>query len=170
MGTRGCGWTTEELARRVVERLVPEESDAFALVAAPYLADPRGAERRLLRPADDPLGFDIGDALALATPVVTLVCGAVVNSLAQSAADEVTRRTGGLARRMFRRVTGRGGESAEDPPTAWTPGQLAEVRRIALARAVHLGRSNREAEEIADAIVSELVRGEASADDGTSDS
>ena len=41
--------TADELARRVVRKIAPEELSSFDLVAAPYLENPEQAERRLRR-------------------------------------------------------------------------------------------------------------------------
>ena len=39
--------TADELARRVVRKIAPEELSSFDIVAAPYLESPKQAERRL---------------------------------------------------------------------------------------------------------------------------
>lgn len=56
--------SARELAHELVETLAPDELPTFALVAEPYLGDPRRAEKRL-RDHDDPMGFGLGHALAI---------------------------------------------------------------------------------------------------------
>ncbi|WP_436496293.1 hypothetical protein [Actinokineospora sp. HUAS TT18] len=142
--------TVRDLARELVETLAPEELPTFDAVAEPYLTDPRRAERRL-RDHDDPMGFGLGDALAMMTPVIALVSGSVVTALSDTLSDSL--RSQGA--KLLRKVT----KKKELPPAAeWSAEQLAEVREIALKRALDLGMKPGKAEALADAVVGALVR------------
>ncbi|HEY0641066.1 MAG TPA: hypothetical protein VGD67_25825 [Pseudonocardiaceae bacterium] len=151
--------TAEQLARRLVTAVAPDELPAFDAVATPYLAEPAAAERRLRRAQDDPLGFGLGDVVAMATPVIALVSASVVTALSDGLADSM--RAGG--RSVLRRVRARFGGGTVAPQAlpaggGWSAEQLAEVRRIALARATRLGMATENAEALADAVVGELLR------------
>lgn len=151
--------SVEELARQLVEALVPEEVPTFAVVAAPYLGDSRRAERRLRQAHDDPLGFGLGDVAAMATPVIVLVSGSVVTALAEGVADSVRSTAAGFLRRMVHRVRRRGGRLAPGSPTMeWTMDHLTAVRQVALTRAQDLGMEQSKAEALADAVVGALLR------------
>ncbi|SDH83093.1 hypothetical protein SAMN05192558_105254 [Actinokineospora alba] len=142
--------SARELAHDLVETLAPEELPSFALVAEPYLTDPRRAEKQL-RDHDDPMGFGLGDALAMATPVIALVSGSVVTALSDSVAASVRDAGGKLVRKLTRKK--------ELPPAQeWTPEQLDEIREVALARALDLGMKKAKAETLADALVGALLR------------
>ncbi len=155
------------LARRVVASLAPQELLSFEELAAPYLADPHRSGRLLSRRQDEPLNFDPGEAVTVATPVVALVCASVVTALSEGFADSVRSRVGRLLRRSAARLR-RGGEtgaqalSADTAITAaapvWTTAHLAKVRKIVRSRAVGLGLRRAKAEALADAVVGELVR------------
>lgn len=151
--------STEELARQLVEVLVPEELPTFAVVAAPYLEDARRAERRLRQAHDDPLGFGLGDVAVMATPVIALVSGSVVTALSEGVADSVRGAAGKLLHRWVHRVRRRAGRLApQSPTTEWTTAQLAEVRQVAFTRAQDLGMKQGKAEALADAVVGALLR------------
>lgn len=146
-----------DLARDVVGQLAPDELPAFDVIASPYLRDPSRAERRLCAGSDDPLGVDLGSAIIVLTPVVTLVCGSVATALAQGVTTEVSSRskkfTGRLLDRLGRWHRHRDTIEAFD----WTAGQLDEIRAVAVARATALGVKQGQAETIADAVVGALV-------------
>ncbi|MGH3864124.1 hypothetical protein [Actinokineospora sp.] len=144
--------SARELAHELVETLAPEELPSFALVAEPYLTDPRRAEKQL-RDHDDPMGFGLGDALAMATPVIALVSGSVVTALSDSVAASVRDAGGKLVRKLTRK------KPVELPPAKeWTSEQLDEIREVALARALDLGMKKAKAETLADALVGALLR------------
>ena len=149
--------TADELARRVVRKIAPEELPSFDVVAAPYLESPKQAERRLRRAHDDPLGFGLGDIVAMATPVIALVSGSVITAVSDSVGKAVRDGTGNAMRRAWRKLRGKQLKPLELPSTPLTTSQLAEVRQIALARALSLGMKQQKAEALADAMIAALV-------------
>ncbi|MEV6241015.1 hypothetical protein [Lentzea sp. NPDC051838] len=149
--------TADELARRVVRRIAPEELPSFDIVAAPYLETPEQAERRLRRAYDDPLGFGLGDIVAMATPVVALVSGSVITAVSDSVGKAVRDGTTNAVRRTWRKLRGKPAEPLELLATPLTTSQLAEVRQIALERALSLGMKQQKAEALADAVLAALV-------------
>ncbi len=158
--------TADELARRVVRKIAPEELPSFDLVAAPYLENPEQAERRLRRAHDDPLGFGLGDIVAMATPVVALVSGSVITAVSDSVGKAVRDGTTNAVRKAWRKLRGKPAEPLELPSTPLTTTQLAEVRQIALERALSLGMKQQKAEALADALVAALVLREDNLDTG----
>ncbi|MET8760616.1 hypothetical protein [Lentzea sp. NPDC004782] len=149
--------TADELARRVVRKIAPEELPSFDIVAAPYLESPERAERRLRQAHDDPLGFGLGDIVAMATPVIALVSGSVVTAVSDSVGKAVRDGTTNAVRKAWRKVRGKPQKPLELPPTPLTASQLAEVRQIALQRALSLGMERQKAEALADAVIAALV-------------
>ncbi|MDT7788391.1 MAG: hypothetical protein QOF58_6810 [Pseudonocardiales bacterium] len=149
--------TADELARRVVRKIAPEELPSFDVVAAPYLETPDQAERRLRRAYDDPLGFGLGDIVAMATPVIALVSGSVITAVSDSVGKAVRDGTTNAVRKAWRKVRGKPEEPLELPSTPLSTSQLAEVRQIALERALSLGMKRQKAEALADAVVAALV-------------
>jgi hypothetical protein len=149
--------TADELARRVVRKIAPEELSSFDIVAAPYLQSPKQAERRLRQAHDDPLGFGLGDIVAMATPVIALVSGSVITAVSDSVGKAVTDSTTNAVRKAWRKLRGKPDTPLELPPTPLTTAQLAEVRQIALERALSLGMDQQKADALADAVVAALV-------------
>jgi hypothetical protein len=149
--------TAEELARRVVRKIAPEELSSFDIVAAPYLERPNQAERRLRQAHDDPLGFGLGDIVAMATPVIALVSGSVITAVSDSVGKAVRDGTTSTARKAWRKLRGKPTEPLELPSTPLTKAQLTEVRQIALERARSLGMKQQKAEALADAVIAALV-------------
>ncbi|SDO01914.1 hypothetical protein [Lentzea jiangxiensis] len=158
--------TVDELARRVVRKIAPEELPSFEIVAAPYLENPKQAERRLRQAHDDPLGFGLGDIVAMATPVIALVSGSVITAVSDSVGKAVQQGTTNAARKAWRKLRGKPAEPLELPSTPLTTPQLAEVRKIALDRALSLGMEQQKAEALADAVVAALVLRGNDPDDG----
>jgi hypothetical protein len=149
--------TADDLARRVVREIAPEELSSFDIVAAPYLERPEQAERRLRQAHDDPLGFGLGDIVAMATPVIALVSGSVITAVSDSVGKAVRDGTTSAARKAWRKFRGKPVEPLELPSTPLTRAQLTEVRQIALQRALSLGMKQQKAEALADAVVAALV-------------
>ncbi|MFD9739504.1 hypothetical protein [Umezawaea sp. NPDC059074] len=143
--------SVHDLAKRVVEAVAPGELASFEPVAAPYLDHPARAERRLRRGDDDPLGFGLGDAVEMVTPVVALVSGSVITALSDGFGEAVK---GGVGK-VFRKLTKR--RAVEAPVRAWSEDELAKVRATALVRAKALGVREAKAEALADAIVVALL-------------
>lgn len=162
--------TADELARRIVRKIAPEELPSFDIVAAPYLERPKQAERRLRQAHDDPLGFGLGDIVAMATPVIALVSGSVITAVSDGVGKVVRDGTTNAARKAWRKFRGKPVEPLELPSTPLTKAQLTEVRQVALARALSLGMKQQKAEALADAVVAALVLRDDDQDtDGDSD-
>ncbi|MGI5505344.1 hypothetical protein [Lentzea sp. CA-135723] len=161
--------TADDLARRVVREIAPEELPSFDVVAAPYLENPRQAERRLRQAYDDPIGFGLGDVVAMATPVIALVSGSVITAVSDSIGTAVRDGAAGAARKVWRKLRGKPDEPLALPPTPLTTAQLAEVRQIALDRALALGVKQPKADALADAVIAALVLRDATQDDANRD-
>lgn len=149
--------TADDLARRVVRKIAPEELPSFDLVAAPYLENPRQAERRLRQAHNDPIGFGLGDAVAMATPVIALVSGSVITAVSDSIGTAVRDGITSAVRKAWRKMRGKPAEPLALPAAPLTTAQLAEVRQIALERALSLGMKQQKADALADAVIAALV-------------
>ncbi|WP_394616198.1 hypothetical protein JNUCC0626_42025 [Lentzea sp. JNUCC 0626] len=149
--------TADDLARHVVRKIAPEELPSFDVVAAPYLENPRQAERRLRQAHDDPIGFGLGDVVAMATPVIALVSGSVITAVSDSIGTAVRDGMTSAVRKAWRKMRGKPDEPLALPSTPLTTAQLAEVRQIALERALSLGMKQQKADALADAVIAALV-------------
>ncbi|MFI0976365.1 hypothetical protein ACH4SP_04960 [Streptomyces sp. NPDC021093] len=124
----------------------------FEVIAAPYLERPKEAERQFLRAKDDALGFGAAGVVELLTPVAALVCSGVVGALAQELSSVAVGRM--RARLPWRR------RNIATPPLSWDSQRLTAIRATACVQAERLGRTPSQAEELADAVISTLTRGE----------
>ncbi|MEU0156396.1 hypothetical protein [Micromonospora fulviviridis] len=155
----------EELARRAVRRVAPEEGEIFDVVRDAYRRNPQrlagsgdGRERML--------GFGVEAAAALLTPLVLGISVEVVRHLTMEAvgAIEVRDRLRGLLNRPRNAGSAGGAEAhvshtgdAEAPPVApaalASPADDVRIREIVLSRCRQAGVDNDRASLIADAVV-----------------
>lgn len=135
-----------ELGRRLVERLAPEELPLFdrtwELLRRP---------RRRRAPREEPLGFGIPDVDAL---LVTAVVSGVVSTVLA----DLARDAGSWSVRFWWRLRRRRRPAPAAPLEA---ARLVQIHEIARDRAVGLGMAETDALALADAVVSELARGDA---------
>ena len=129
----------EELAELIVGQVAPEEQELFGVFSDVYRRDPRrfmagGAGR------DEMLGFGVGEAAALLTPVVLAAVGEVTRYLAEL----------GLAGWLRRKRLDRDALSSE---------QLARVRQIVLEKCKRAGVAEDRSDLLADAVVGALNAG-----------
>ncbi|GAA2531956.1 hypothetical protein GCM10010423_29380 [Streptomyces levis] len=147
-----------DLVRDVVSEVAPEE---LPLVAGLAGFDDAGAVRRL-GGGDrrrETLGFGIGEAAALVTPVVWLAVDQAAQRIVGTWVDSGITRMGTALRRLFRRPVS---EPVVIPPL--TREQLALVRESVLTMAGQRGLEAERAAVIADAVVTRLVLVETQAD------
>lgn len=140
-----------DVVRDVVTEVAPEELPLLAGLAG---FDDATAVRRLAGEVRrrEPLGFGLGEAAALVTPVVWLAVDQATQQIVGTWVQKGVTRTGIALRRVFRR--------SSPPPVvipALTREQLAVVRRSVLAMAVQRGLEPERAAVIADAVVTRLV-------------
>ncbi len=145
--------THEELARRVVERLAPDELESFELLAQPYLRGSAREARQRGRGGGPPLGIGLEEIPGALTPAIVLACGWFVTAMAEGAASAGGE---GLARAVLGRLRRRH-RAVEAPAADFSPDRLAAVRASVLAKAEVLGLSEAEAALLADAVVGELA-------------
>ncbi|WP_176946902.1 hypothetical protein [Lentzea fradiae] len=133
--------TVRDVVRSVVARVEPAELPLLDGLAE---FDDETVVRRLSgRAGREPLGFGLGEILALVTPVVWLV----LNEIAQRAAGAAVDGTAKGAKRLLRRLTGRRSQQVVLP--ALTADEVAEVRRRLRELAA--------AHELDDALTEEIV-------------
>ncbi|RLK55077.1 hypothetical protein [Actinokineospora cianjurensis] len=128
-------------ARAVVAEVAPDEAVVVDVVGQEFLRDP---DRLLARDGGRPplLGSGIGTVVTMVTPVALAVGASVYQHLLDKAGESLAKGTVQLVRKVFRR----------DQDAA------AEVRRVVVDRALELGRSQEEADRIADVVIAELDR------------
>ncbi len=162
------GATVRDVVRDVVAKVAREE---LPLVEGLAGFDDATVVRRLGRRGGrrEPLGFGLGEVVALVTPVVWLVVDQAAKKAAGSAVDGAAKGTKAALRKIFRRKA----PAVAVPPL--TREQLGEVRRRVLETAAQRGLSQERAMVIADAVVARLalaapsddVRGPAAPDSST---
>jgi hypothetical protein len=146
----GDGTAVRAVVRDVVAEVASEELplveglDRFDDAVVLRRLNGRGRKR-------EPLGFGLGEVVALVTPVVWLVVDEVAKRVSGSAVDGAARGTKALLRKMFRRRT----RPSKIPPL--TPEQLGEVRRRVLEVAQQRGLDEQRRVAIADALVARLA-------------
>ncbi|MEU6075719.1 hypothetical protein [Micromonospora sp. NPDC047074] len=134
----------------MVTAIAPEE---LPLVGGLSSLDDAEVARRLVRRSRtrEPLGFGLGEIVALATPVVWLVVDETARRVAGAGVDGAARRLSPLLRRILRRKAA----PVTVPPL--TRAQLGEVRHRVLEAAAQQGFDEARATAIADAVVARLA-------------
>ncbi|WP_377267964.1 hypothetical protein [Peterkaempfera sp. SMS 1(5)a] len=142
-----------DVVRGVVADSAPEE---LPLVDGLFQFDDATVVRRLSGSGRrrDPLGFGVGEVVALATPVVWLALNQVAERVTDAALDGASRGVRGLLRRLLRRPAA----PRTVPPL--TREQLAEVRRRVVETGRQRGLSEERATELADAVAGRLALAE----------
>jgi len=158
------------LAGEVIERAAPEETVFFAAACDRFLARarraeaaPGGAGSRRMRAArgggdDDLLGYGVGEAVALLTPVVLFIASAVVQRLAERTGDALVDRGSVAGRRLFRRLVRRN-RKPEPQTTAAAPAlavrreQLPELRRLVQEAAAGAGLGEERTQRVVQAFL-----------------
>ncbi|WP_229346880.1 hypothetical protein [Streptomyces sp. UNOB3_S3] len=140
-----------DVVHDVVAEVAPEE---LPLVAALVRFDDATVVRRLGRTGGrrEPLGFGLGEVVAMAAPVVWLVLDEAGRRMADAVVDAVATRSRAVLRRVLRRPS-----APVSLPAALTPEQLAQIRRRVVETALTRGLGERRAQAIADAVVARLV-------------
>jgi hypothetical protein len=81
----------------------------------------------------------------------------VITAVSDSVGKAVRDGTADVVRKAWHKLRGKQPEPLELPSTPLTTSQLAEVRQIALQRALSLGMKQQKAEALADAVIAALV-------------
>jgi hypothetical protein len=150
-GTRSDDVTTVwGVVRDVVAQVAPEE---LPVVAGLSGFDDQTVRRRLAKRAKraEPLGFGLGEAVVLVTPIVWTAIQEVIKRMADSAADTLAGRFKAAARRVLRR------KPPSPPVPRFSTLELAEVRRRILEEAERSGLAQKRATLIADSVVGRLA-------------
>lgn len=147
------------LARGAVAQVAPSELPLFSAVSKAYAQDPERVVRAT-EAKDEMLGFGVLAAAPLLTPIVIAVAEYVLrfvgSELLKAAKNEGSGAIGKVVHQFAARVMGPG---ENPPPTAahLTPQQLADIRAVAVERAVALKLSAEKAEQLADSLVATLA-------------
>jgi hypothetical protein len=155
-GTQIDNQLIADLARDVVAKAAPQEMPLFRANSDAYFKDPQKA----LKPAegrDEALGFGVEAAAVFITPFAMAVMSEVVkfltselqNALKAEGSDAVK----GAVKSLFKKF--RPPEETKIP--SLTPKQLAQVRKLALEKALQLKLSESKAALLADSIIGSLA-------------
>jgi hypothetical protein len=147
------------LARSVVAQVAPGELPLFGAVSKAYARDPQRAVRAT-ESKDEMLGFGVLAAAPLLTPIVISVAEYVLRfvgtELLKAAKNEGTGAIDRAVHGVAVRLTGPA-ETPQRTPARLTPEQLADIRAVAVERAVALKLSAPKAEQLADSLVASLA-------------
>jgi hypothetical protein len=149
-GAPSGGLRVRDVVRAVVAEVASEE---LPVVEGLLRLDDDTVLRRLRRRSrpSEPLGFGLGEVVALATPVLWLVLDEAGRRKVGAAVGGTEKRTWVLWRKVFRRRPA----PATVPPL--TREQIAEVRQRVLELAAQYGVEQPKAVALADAMVTRLV-------------
>ncbi|MGW4595415.1 hypothetical protein ACWEOA_08800 [Streptomyces sp. NPDC004457] len=140
------------VVRDIVAELAPHE---LIVLDALLLVDDDTALRRLARGRHrDPLGFGLGEAATLLTPVVWMALDEAARQVVSTTVASAGRR----ARPWLRRIRRRPAEPAQSRPLPpLTPEQLEAVRSRVARLAVESGLEREAAGALAERVVARLV-------------
>lgn len=147
------------VALDLVTQLAPEELPLFRAASQAFQQNPKrvlnGQQVR-----DDMLGFGLGEAAELLTPVALAVASGVVTFLLAELTKAMNAENAALmqdtVRRLFKRPHAQVQTTDNALPTLTTE-QLAQVRSIALKQARQMKLAESRANVLADAIVGKLA-------------
>jgi len=155
-----------DLARIVVAETSPQELPLFRAHSEAYFKDPASALKRQ-GGKDEMLGFGMGEAMTLLTPIALAVASEVVkfvlDEVGKSLKKEGADLIGDVIKRLFKRVRapgeGRSGHDAkaQEAPPVLTPEQMAQIRRLAFDKARQLNVPETQAGLLADAVIGSLA-------------
>jgi hypothetical protein len=134
-----------ELGRRVIAALAPRELPLFDETWQALGGRSRRARRR-----EEPLGFGLPEA---GDVLLTAVASGVITTVLQDLGKDAGSKLARLRRKP----------AAAQRPDPLPPQRLAEIRKVAHAKARKLGLDERRATALADAVVSELATSPAAA-------
>jgi hypothetical protein len=157
-----------ELARSAVLQTAPEELPLFRATSEAYFKDPESLTRK--RSGDELLGFGVGEALMLVTPIALTVAREVLNFVVEQVRSQAREHGKETIDRLADRLldhepeaagqsTAGGGTSAASGPEApeLTDEQLEQVRALALEKAQQLKLAPDKAQLLADSLVGSLA-------------
>lgn len=146
-----------ELAREVVASVAPTELPMYRAISSAWQEDRQRPARSGGR--DEMLGFGIGEAVALLTPVILAVVRDVLVFLGEEIRkqfkDQASESIRDLIKKLFRRLLGKDEPGAE-PALKVTPELAMRVRALALEKGLALRLPEDQARLLADALVGGL--------------
>jgi hypothetical protein len=150
-----------ELARSAISRAAPEELPLFRATSEAYFENPGAVAAK--GSGDEMLGFGVGDALVLLTPVALAVSRDVLNFVLEQLRSQAREHGKEAIDRLVSRLLNRDEKTAAEPPAAepgppdLTEEQLEEVRALAVEKARQLKLAPDKAELLADSLVGSLA-------------
>lgn len=148
-----------ELARDVITQIAPQELPLFRAHSEAYFKDPQNALQSQSA-KDELLGFGVGEAVVLLTPIAL----ATLNEVVMFVGGEVKKSAQGEGAAWIQQAIKALFKKFRQPevddkkmPAALTPEQLTQVRKIAFNKARQLKLSEDRAKILADAVVGSLA-------------
>ena len=142
----------DDLARDLVSSIVPAELPLFPATSK------RFREHPATQPGgrDDILAFGPAELVAFMTPIIWMTTAQVVEFVGEAVKESASEHAGGVVTRLARRAFGKGLGDKEKRVKLTAP-QLAEVRSVALKKALSLQLPREQAQLLADALVGTLA-------------
>jgi hypothetical protein len=144
------------VARDTVSRVAPEELILFSVASQAYFKDPGRVAKG--RGQDDMLGFGGGVDVTFLTPVVLFLATEVVRFVGDELAKAARKEGAAVIANYVHSAFGRLGSAApehHERPTL-SDAQVAQIRQLAVARAIELDVPADKAAFLADAMIGTL--------------
>jgi hypothetical protein len=148
-----------DLARDVVTQIAPQELPLFRAHSEAYFKDPQKALQSQSA-KDDMLGFGVGEAIVLLTPIALATLDEVVKFVVEEAKKSAQDQGADLIQQQIKTLFKKfhyPDSNDKKNPAALTSEQLAQVRKIAFNKARQLNLSEDRAKILADAVVGSLA-------------
>lgn len=145
----------EDLSKRLVSKLAPEELEMFEELYAEYRANP-------VPPVDtdndDPLGFGVTEIMAAVTPAAGAAASATVSYLASEIIKSTKDESAVIIQDKIKALFNPDKKKAQaDDPPPLSKESLEQIKKMAVKSARAQGLSPKRAEQMALALVGLLV-------------
>jgi len=147
-----------DVGRDLVARIAPRELPLFRPISEAYFADPERAERAG-EAGEEMLGFGVGGAEVMLTPIVLAVVTQVIGYLGEQVTAAARAEGASLSKEWVRWCFGKaprppGGEAS---PPHLSPAELQLVHKQAVEKGLQLGLPPATAQLLSDALVGSLA-------------
>ncbi|MCI0561125.1 MAG: hypothetical protein MN733_21785 [Nitrososphaera sp.] len=147
-----------DIARDLVTQIAPEELPLFRPIREAYFKDPKKTLKGQAG-KDEMLGFGVGDAAILITPIVLGVATDVVKYIGEQLLQTIKQEGATLATEALKKLFKKFRTPAENEEETLALGaeQITTIRQLAFERARQLKLPEAQAENLADSIADSLV-------------
>lgn len=148
-----------KIAKDLLAQVAPQEKALFRSISETYFKNPEKALAEQ-KPKDDMLGFGVGEAVGLITPVALAISGDVVKFLFEEATKVMKGESTDLITETVKSWFGKLHHEKKNEKKSSHPltiEQLEQVRKIVIKKAKQLNLSEKNTKLLADAIIGSLA-------------